>query len=83
LTVYEGEDNVWSTAGSGGAGFLISMKRGETLDDVIRRLSQPATTFFEGLQMPKLLARQASGKVPFGASEMTFGGMKASQPDGR
>lgn len=83
LTLYEGQDNIWSTSGSGGPGFIISRRQNESLDDAIRRLSQPSPSFFEGLKMPKLLARQAPGKVAYGASEMAFGGMKPSQPDAR
>ena len=82
LTLYEGRDNVWATTGSGRVSF-ISMKRGESLDDALRRVSQPSPEFFIGLKMPKLLARQAPGKVAFGASEMAFGGMKPSEPDAR
>jgi hypothetical protein len=83
LTLFEGRNNVWSTSGTGGPGFLVSPRGNESTAAAIRRLNQPSPAFFVSVKIPKLLARQAPGKIAYGASQMIFGGMKDALPDAR
>jgi hypothetical protein len=83
LVLYEGRENIWSTAGTGGPSMFISSRGNESTADTIRRLNQPSPTFFLNAKIPKLIARPAPGKIAYGATAMVFGGMKTAVPSER
>ncbi|MGM0487865.1 MAG: WD40 repeat domain-containing protein [Planctomycetota bacterium] len=83
LELFENQRKIWKTSGSGGPGFHISLKKNETIDNAIERLSQPNATFFTRVEIPRKLARPAPNAVAYGATMLGFGGPRRCDPDSR
>jgi len=71
--VYQGK-NTWQTQGSSVPGF-ISLKEGETIDQVLRRSERPNYNFFEHVEMPKVLMKPM-GPDGLGASQVSVSGVQ-------
>jgi WD40 repeat protein len=71
--VYQGQ-NTWQTQGSSVPGF-ISLKEGETIDQVLRRSERPNYSFFENVELPKVLMKPM-GADGLGASQVSIAGVQ-------
>lgn len=83
LELFENQREIWKTSGAGGPGFHISLKKNETIDNAIERLSQPNASFFTRVKIPRKLARPAPNAVAYGATMLGFGGPRRCDPDSR
>ena len=69
---YNGED-IYTRNSSSGIPFMITLKEGESIQDVANRYSKPSYTYFDSVEIPHDLPRpREDGKRGFGTTEFTL-----------
>ncbi len=77
--VYQGQP-AWEASGSN-ISFIISLKRGDNIENHLREREKPDYTFFDRVELPKFLQKPTAGQGPgrsvtLGQSTITTSGLK-------
>ena len=77
--VYQGQP-AWESSGSN-ISFIISLKRGDNIENHLREREKPDYTFFDRVELPKFLQKPTAGQGPgrsvtLGQSTITTAGLK-------
>lgn len=75
VALVSGGNTLWSQSRFFGPAGVISIKQGETAQQAVTKVSQPNSSFFSSIRLPKYLAAMPDGK-PLGTSAISQAGVK-------
>lgn len=73
--VYQGQ-TVWETASVNAPGFIVHLKEGQTMEQLLREHERPNYAFFSTVDIPKLL-QKPSPTLTLGVSKVTVAGIQS------
>ncbi len=71
-----GGQTLWETGSTNYPGMMISLSRGETVEQYLRARERPNYSFFASVQLPKMVQKPSQGGSTIGTSEVTPAGIR-------